>query len=69
MVLDDQVTPWRGSVVNSTAPFSLDLHGVAWVVPAGHTIALEISTGSLMYAGARVPGVVNVTVNGTVPVR
>lgn len=67
IVLDDQVTPFRTSVLLDPVAFELDLHGVAWTLPEGHTLALEISTGSAMYLNSRVPGVVTATLSGTVP--
>lgn len=69
VVLDDQQTPWRGSVSPLGGPvsFDLDLNGVSWVLPAGHHLALEVSTGSLAYTSSRVPGALDVTVTGTVP--
>lgn len=50
-------------------PFSIDLNGVSYILPSGHHLALEISTGSLMYANSRTAGLLNVSVSGTVPTK
>lgn len=72
VVLSDQVTPLRVgllSPLSQPVPFSIDLNGVSYILPSGHHLALEISTGSLMYANSRTAAVVNVSVSGTVPTK
>lgn len=51
VTVDDQVTPvaLSGGAVNQ----ELDLHGIAWRLLPGHTLELEVTTGSAQYAAPR----------------
>jgi hypothetical protein len=67
---DDQVMPLRFYNLEQSFParFSVDLAGVAWALPAGHTMVLEIVTTSNDHASSRIPAVMDVSVSVKVPV-
>jgi hypothetical protein len=48
VTLDDQVMPRKLPLGEFKAHF--DLHGVSWMLEPGHTLELEITTGSTQYA-------------------
>ncbi len=48
VTLDDQVMPRKLPLGEFKAHF--DLHGVSWMLDEGHTLELEITTGSTQYA-------------------
>lgn len=52
-VLDDQVTALSVKLLNGPATFDIQLEGISWLLPAGHALVLEISTGSMMYSNYR----------------
>ncbi len=67
-VLDGQTQAFRMPV----SPFSasvadVDLVGVDYVLPAGHQLALQVSTSDLAHAVNREPGVYDVSVSVDVP--
>lgn len=47
----------------------LDLSGIAYTLPEGHHLDLQVSTTSLMHAAARTPATADVEVRVAVPVR
>ncbi|HVF12360.1 MAG TPA: CocE/NonD family hydrolase [Actinomycetota bacterium] len=69
-VLSDQVTAYHvaGPVLpGQPATFDIDLEGVSYLLTAGQSVALEISTGSPMFTSYRGSGVVDVTFNLSLP--
>ncbi|MDQ4005136.1 MAG: hypothetical protein M3135_02390, partial [Actinomycetota bacterium] len=48
VTVDDQVMPI--SLAGGAVDRTLDLHGVAWRLEPGHSLELEITTGSTQYA-------------------
>lgn len=64
-VLDDQTQAVRMPVGSS---LDVDLVGVSYVLPAGHTLALQVSTSDFAHASNRVAGLFDVTVTIEVPV-
>jgi ABC-2 type transport system ATP-binding protein len=66
VTLDDQTMPVRlaGGAVDRTVA----LHGVSWLLPPGHKLELEITTGSAQYAASRLgPYSVDLTAVTTLP--
>lgn len=58
-VLDDQVTALSIKLLNGPAKFDIQLEGISWLLPAGHDLVLEISTGSMMYSNYRGAALIN----------
>lgn len=48
VTLDDQTMPLR--LGNGPVDRELDLHGVSWMIHAGHSLELEVTTSSAQYA-------------------
>jgi predicted acyl esterase len=70
VVIDDQVTPLKITNLDLQTPQSLwlDLNGVSWTVPSGHSLVLEVTSTSNDFASPRTPAVVQTSVSVTVPV-
>lgn len=67
VTVDDQVTPL--SLSAGSFDRTIDLHGIAWRLEPGHSLELEITTGSTQYAAPRTgPYVVALSAEGTLPV-
>ena len=68
-MLDLQAESLRveGPLVGQAQQFSLDLAGVAYLLPAGHHLDLQVSTSSLAHVSYRGPAVVNVALSVAVP--
>jgi len=67
-VLDGQTQAYRMPISPiSTGIGSLDLVGVGYSLPAGHHLALQVSTSDFSHATNRQPGVYQLTVDVTVP--
>lgn len=64
-VLDGVTTPVR---FNAASTAQTDLVGVSYVLPAGHHLALEVSTNDAAFLSSRVPGIVNAQATVHVPV-
>jgi len=70
IAIDDQVMPLRISDLSDVAQnFTIDLTSVAWLVEAGHSIAVELSATSLDHSSIRTPFVAQIEVGVTVPYR
>ncbi|MGH2726820.1 MAG: S15 peptidase family protein [Actinomycetota bacterium] len=68
VAIDDQVSPLRVKSLSDTAQvFTIDLTGVAWLVQAGHEIAVEVSPTSLDHASIRTPFVAEVEMSVSLP--
>lgn len=67
-VLSDQVTPLRAKFANGPFTFDMDLEGVSHRLRAGSGLALELSTGSMMFTSSREPALVDVALTVNVPV-
>jgi len=69
-VVNLQETPVRVDDL-TVLPRQVDLtmSGIAYTLPAGHHLDLQVSTSSLMHAGARTPAQVHVEVDVDVPAR
>lgn len=70
VVIDDQNTPLKVIDLELEAPqtFSIDLAGVSWEIPSGHSLVLEVTSTSNEYASSRTPAVAEVDVTVSVPV-
>ena len=67
VTVDDQVTPV--ALPGGAVDLKIDLHGVAWRLLPGHTLELEVTTGSTQYAAPRTgPYAVSLTAKLSVPV-
>lgn len=69
-VLSDQVTAYHvaGPILpGQPATFNIDLEGVSYLLTAGQSVALEISTGSPMFTSYRGSGLIDVTFNLSLP--
>lgn len=64
-VLDGVTTPIRFDAAGTE---TTDLVAVSYALPAGHHLALEVSTNDAAFLASRVPGIVNVEVAVEVPV-
>jgi ABC-2 type transport system ATP-binding protein len=68
-VIDDQVMPRKvTNLSDEPQRFTVGLGGVAWQVKPGHSLALEISTGSNDHAFARAPALADVSVSFEAPI-
>ncbi|MGH2784925.1 MAG: S15 peptidase family protein [Actinomycetota bacterium] len=68
IAIDDQVAPLRMKNLSDTAQtFTIDLTAVAWLVEAGHAIAVEVSATSLDHSSIRTPFLVNVEIGVRLP--
>jgi ABC-2 type transport system ATP-binding protein len=52
-VLDDQVTALSVKLLSGPVQFDIQLEGLSWLLPGGHELVLEVSTGSMMYSNYR----------------
>jgi ABC-2 type transport system ATP-binding protein len=70
VVIDDQTMPLKVTNLDLQVPqtFSIDLAGVSWAVPDGHSLVLEVTSTSNEYASSRTPAVAQVDVAVSVPV-
>jgi ABC-2 type transport system ATP-binding protein len=68
-VLDLQAESLRveGPLVGQAQQFSLDLAGVAYLLPAGHHLDLQVSTSSLAHVAYRGPALVTLALSVAVP--
>ncbi|HJR19769.1 MAG TPA: alpha/beta fold hydrolase [Actinomycetota bacterium] len=68
IAIDDQVSPLRIKNLSTTAQtFTIDLTAVAWLVEAGHAIAVEVSATSLDHSSIRTPFLANVAMSVRLP--
>lgn len=68
-VVDGQTTPLKAyQQPDISSTWGADLYGVSYVLPAGHALALEISTNDLAFSPGRAPGPFKVDVTASVPV-
>jgi ABC-2 type transport system ATP-binding protein len=69
-VVNLQETPLRVENLSSQPQtFQLRMSGIAYTLPQGHHLDLQVSTTSVMHAAARTPAVVDVAVEAAIPVR
>jgi ABC-2 type transport system ATP-binding protein len=69
-VLNLQESPVRVEDLSATAQtLPVRMSGIAYTLPAGHHLDLQVSTTSVMHATARTPAQVEVGVEVSVPVR
>lgn len=67
-VIDDQVSPLRIKNLSDAAQsFTFDLTSVAWLVEAGHDIAVEVSATSLDHSSIRTPFLAQVEMSVSLP--
>ena len=68
-VVDLQAESLRveGPLLGQAQQFSLDLAGVAYLLPAGHHLDLQVSTSSLAHVAYRGPATVNLALSVSVP--
>jgi predicted acyl esterase len=66
VTVDDQVTPI--ALPGGAVDVELDMNGVAWRLEPGHSLELEITTGSAQYAVPRTgPYAVSLSADLTLP--
>jgi ABC-2 type transport system ATP-binding protein len=58
----------RVSLLDGPVTVEVPMPGVAYTVPAGHHLDLQVSTASVMHATARTPATVDVVATASVPV-
>ncbi|GAA4847002.1 CocE/NonD family hydrolase [Saccharopolyspora rosea] len=69
-VVNLQEAPLRVTGLSGTPQrFRIDMPGLAYTLPPGHHLDLQVATSSLMHAGARTPSTVDVAARVDVPVR
>jgi ABC-2 type transport system ATP-binding protein len=72
-VLNVQETPLRvedlGDGTAQPRIYQLRMSGIAYTLPAGHHLDLQVSTTSVMHATARTPAEADVAVEAEIPVR
>lgn len=70
-VVNLQETPLRveGLLTEGTQTFDLEMSGVAYTIPAGDHLDVQIATNSLMHINARGPASVDVLASVSVPTR
>lgn len=65
--VDDQTMPLRFGA--DTGERAFDMHGVSWILEPGHSLLLEVTTGSTQYDIPRTgPYAVSLSINASVPV-
>lgn len=71
VVVNLQETPLRveGLLTGGTQTFDLEMSGVAYTIPAGDHLDVQIATNSLMHLNARGPASVDVLATVSVPTR
>lgn len=67
-VVNLQEAAVRAPLAADGATVAVPMPGLAYTLPAGHHLDLEVSTASLLHATGRTPALVAVTVSGTLPV-
>jgi ABC-2 type transport system ATP-binding protein len=69
VVLDNQTQAYRIPVsLFSSSTATIDLIGVGYQLPPGHTLGLQVSTSDFAHATNREPGAYTVSVSASVPV-
>lgn len=59
----------RVPLLDGTAEVDVPMPGIAYTLPAGHHLDLQVSTASLMHSNARTPATVDVAATVSVPVQ
>ena len=59
----------RVPLLDGPTEVEVPMPGIAYTLPAGHHLDLQVSTASLMHSNARTPATVDVTATASVPVQ